>query len=91
MVELEDHSQPEAEGGLAMPRKKSDTPYFYRTVASSRLTASPVEISESGNVRLGLLLEAIAEALHEFPEAQLALTNAIAVRLGANPETRILP
>lgn len=74
-----------------MPRKKSITPQMYGLIDSSRLTATPVEVVETGTVRLGLVLEIIATALEDYPEARLRLAEAFAARVGTNPLTRILP
>lgn len=74
-----------------MPRKKSIAPQMYGLIDSSRLTATPVEVVETGTVRLGLVLEIIATALEDYPEARLRLAEAFASRVGTNPLTRILP
>lgn len=74
-----------------MPRKKTTSPLMYGLMDSSRLTATKLEVTETGTVRLGLVLDLIANALEPYPEARLALSDAITLRLSKSPETRILP
>lgn len=57
----------------------------------SSLEANPVELAETGTVRMGLILEVIGKALENYPEAREALCAAIAERLGSSQETRIQP
>lgn len=74
-----------------MTRKKTNPPQIYAILDSSRLDASPIEVTESGTVRMALILDLIAESLEPFPEALHAVSTAIATRLGSSPDTRILP
>ena len=74
-----------------MPRRKTRTPLLYGLMDSSRLNATPVEVIETGTVRLALILDLIATALEPYPDARQALSDAIALRLSNNPDTRILP
>ena len=74
-----------------MPRKKAIVPRAYGILESSPIHATPVEVIESGTVRLALILDLLAETLRPYPEAKQAISEAIAARLGASPETRILP
>lgn len=74
-----------------MARKKTNPPQIYAILDSSRLDASPVEVTESGTVRMALIFDLIAIALEPFPDALMALSEAIATRLGSSPDTRILP
>jgi len=74
-----------------MPRKRTLSPQSYRLLESSNVSATTVQVVETGTVRMGLLLEVISEALHEYPDAKLAISETIAKRLGTDPETRILP
>ena len=74
-----------------MACKKTNPPQIYAVLDSSRLSASPVEVAESGTVRMALILDLIAESLEPFPDALHAVSEAIATRLGSSPDTRILP
>jgi hypothetical protein len=73
-----------------MARRKSPAPRLYGLLPAPSLLAPPEQLVESGSVRLGQLLEILAEALEPYPEARQALTTAIRERLGAQPETRVL-
>ncbi len=70
-----------------MARKKS----VYGILESAPIQANPVEVAETGTVRMALILDLLAEALRPYPEAKHAISEAIAARLSASPETRILP
>ena len=70
-----------------MARKKA----AYGILESAPIHATPVEIVETGTVRMALILDLLADALRPYPEAKHAISEAIAARLGASPETRILP
>lgn len=74
-----------------MARKKSTAPRFYGLLESSPLHATALEVAETGTVRMALILDLIDEALKPYPEAKQAICGAIATRLSASPETRILP
>jgi len=74
-----------------MPRKKLTVPRVYGILASSPIHATPVEIAETGTVRMALILDLLAETLRPYPEAKHAISEAIAARLGVSPQTRILP
>jgi hypothetical protein len=74
-----------------MTRKRTQSPSLYGLIESSRLNATPVDVVETGTVRMALVLDLIATALEAFPEAREALVAAIELRLGKNPATRILP
>jgi len=60
-------------------------------MTSSKLIASPVEVAETGTVRIGAVLDVISKALEDYPEARLAVSSTILSELGAISETRILP
>ncbi|MCX6611863.1 MAG: hypothetical protein NTW74_13540 [Acidobacteria bacterium] len=75
------------EGALTMARKKG----VYGILESAPIHATPAEVVETGTVRMALILELLSEALQPYPEAKQAISEAIAARLGASPETRILP
>lgn len=70
-----------------MARKKG----VYGILESAPIHATPAEVVETGTVRMALILELLSEALQPYPEAKQAISEAIAARLGASPETRILP
>lgn len=74
-----------------MARKKLIAPRFYGLLESSPLNATPAAVVETGTVRMALILDLIADALKPYPEARQAMCAAIAARLSASPETRILP
>lgn len=74
-----------------MPRKSKETPSPYANVASANLDATSVEVAESGTVRMALLLDALNEALKEIPGAAHTVSIALLAKLGANPDTRIMP
>jgi hypothetical protein len=74
-----------------MLRKRTQTTSLYGLVESSRLNATPVDVVETGTVRIALVLDLIATSLEGYPEARQALVGAIELRLGKNPATRILP
>ncbi len=74
-----------------MPRKKVNVPRAYGILSSSPIHATPVEVVETGTVRMALILDLLAETLRPYPEAKHAISEAIAARLGASAETRILP
>lgn len=53
-----------------MTRKsKKIAPHFYGLLDVSSLEANPVEVAETGKVRMGLILEVIGKALENYPEA----------------------
>jgi hypothetical protein len=74
-----------------MPRKKTQSPHLYRLFESAPLQATPLEVEESGTVRLGLVLEVLTEALLDFPEASKAVTELIETRIGVDPGIKVLP
>ena len=76
-----------------MPRKSKATsrPDFYTNMHSTNLHATPTEVAEEGTVRMALLLDTLEAALKDFPGAALAVSGAILEKLGANPNTRIMP
>ncbi len=90
MVQPQATSWQPDEGALVMARKRSLAPQFYGILESSRLNATPVEVVETGTVRLSLILDVLADALANFPEARQAVCAAISDRLSSNRETRIL-
>jgi hypothetical protein len=74
-----------------MASKKTIRPRVYGILESAPINATPVEVAETGTVRMALILDLLAEALRPYPDARLAISEAIAERLSASAETRILP
>jgi hypothetical protein len=74
-----------------MARKKAQSPHLYRLFESAPLQATPLEVEESGTVRLGLVLEVLTEALLEFPEARKAVSKSIEAKIGVDPRIKVLP
>lgn len=73
-----------------MSKRKTHSVGLYGCLDIPPLTAPPQELAEAGTVRLAQVLDVIAAALEEYPEARLAVSAAIAEKLGGGPQTKVL-
>ncbi len=76
-----------------IPQKTKANPpdYHYGNTSSTNLDSTPVDVAESGTVRMAVLLDALDEALKDIPGAAHQVSAALLKKLGANPGTRITP